>query len=445
MSRSRIALAGSWLLVVLVGAAIYLHLRHEPFHFDAAGYVGAAQDIRAGELGRSWGWVEIRTYGYPLMLSGTLVVAEALHVAPITVIFALQWVLLVGSAWLAANSLFQAPRTRLLAFVAVAANPLLVVYSAQALTEAATLPCILFATAALGRSVHARSAATSVGWLAAGAFASGFALAIRPGNIAVPICYVIAALLSLIWPRRRHSLRVTSISAALVMAAVLVPIAPQAWINWQHFQVISVLPVADIQSQQFVLGTQNIRYATNVAGCGNAMLTFTTPFVNDVPADASTGDILRFYALNWPDGPETAALHLFSGLDPRPFLTYQASFGVWYERILQAATLALLALACFGVARAPWSRRRVGADVVFLGAVTLFSTAILATSQAELRFGLIPITAVSLLAASGAARLRKPSLRTALVVAAGFATALLLWFALSDLVLTRSVDWMACR
>jgi len=445
MARKWIWPAAAWAVVVVAGVVIFAGMRHQPLYWDAAGYVSFGTDIHAGGLFHAWPWATLRTYGYPLFIAWMLSIAHVTHLEVLTVIFAVQWALLVGSAWLAARALFRSPRTRLIAFVAVAANPLLVVYSTQALTEGVTLPCVLFSTAALGCAVRARSGPIAAAWLAAGAVTSGFALVVRPGNVLVPVCYVVAALVALVWTTHRRSWLAIAVSGAAVLVGIAVPLAPQAVLNWHDYRVMSVLPVTDLASLQAGLGMKNIRYATNVAQCGDPSMAFPNQFVLPRPLDTSRAGIATFYALDWPVGPETAALHVFSGLDPRPFLTYQVAFGAWYERPLQGFTVALLGLACLGLARAPWSRRRITPEVAFLGAVTVASVGILATSQTELRFGVILVTAVSLLAASAVARLRRPSLLRCVGVLAVFGVTLLLWFVVSDLILASSPAWVSCR
>jgi hypothetical protein len=96
----------------------------------------------------------------------------------------------------------------------------------------------------------------------------------------------------------------------------------------------------------------------------------------------SKAEAMRYYGLDWPAGPLTAAAHVFSGLDPRPFLIDQHDFGARYERWLQALTVALLILAGVGVGdvwhalrHGGWRRRP---EAVFLGAVAFLATGILA-------------------------------------------------------------------
>lgn len=444
MARKRIVVSFAWLAVAVVGGAIFYHLRHQPFYYDAYGYVAAAQGIREQGLLSEWPGSVLRSYGYPVALTAPLMAADALRIAPLAAIFIFQWTLFAGSAWLAATTLFDARRTQLIAFVAVAGNPLLVLYTAQALTEALTLSCILFSVAALGRAVRTSSHPARAAWLAAGAVTASYALAVRPGNLLVPICYLVAAIVALFWRRNQRAWLALSASAVVVLVGVVAPLVPQMMVNWHNYEIVSPLPATDISAGQSVGGIRNIRYATNVSTCGEPVALFVNPLAGPTSMDMPRSEVIKFYALNWPNGPETAAMHIFSGLDPRPYLTYQVSYGVWYERILQGFSLAVLCLAGFGLVRAPWSPRRIRPDLIFLGATTLASVAILAVSQVELRFGVVLVTALSILAAGGAARLRKPTLHIGVAIGVAYAIALLAWFVVSDLILATSAQWQAC-
>jgi hypothetical protein len=444
MQRNRKLTVAAWVVVVVVGALICYLLRHQPFYWDAKGYVESSIGIRSGGLLSAWPFAAVRTYAYPLALNIPLIAADVLHISPVAAIFVFQWTLFVGSAWLVANTLFDAPRTRLFAFIAIAANPLLVVYTPQALTEALTLTCILFGTAALGRAYRAHSPVSKAAWLTAGALAAGFALAVRPGSIFVPVCYGVGAVFVLFLSRRRLSRLALATSAVLTLVGVGVPLAPQVMVNWHNFELVSVLPETDIAEIQLDYGLHLLRYATNVSTCGPAPMYFTNPLAGQTGSEISKTEIIKFYALKWPNGPETAAIHVFSALDPRPFLTYQTAYGAWYERALQAFTLAIIGLAGLAIAKAPRSIRRIRPDVVFLGAAALCSLAVLTVSAVELRFGSILVTSLSVLAASGAARLKKPRVAVGIAVAIAFAFALLTWFAFSDLILATSPNWFPC-
>jgi hypothetical protein len=438
----------AWCVVLGVGLVTYYQLRNQPFYYDASAYVSSAQAIREHGLFSAWPNSDFRTYGLPLFLSVALRVAAPLHVGANTAVFGIQWVLFVGAAWLASRALFRAERTRLTAFVAVAANPLLVVYTAHALTESLTLTCVLFAAAGLGLAAREARRAAAAGWLTAGAAASSCAMALRPASLLIPGCYAVAAAVSLFQGRPRRSWGAMAATAGLVLVALAAPLAPQVAINEINYDKLTPLPVYDLAGLQAAGGIRLIRYASNVSSCGTPGMEFVNPTQPKLADPVTRRVMLRYYALDWPNGPRTAALHVFSGFDPRPFLLDQHDFGIWYERVYQALTVALLFLAFAGLPAAWRGRRRpdgaLRMDAVFLAAAAACALAILATSAAEYRFGMIPLTAVSLLAPVGAYRLLAFRRRSGVLLAIGYVAGIVAWIALSDWVLTTSTTWMQC-
>ena len=448
LHRNTAPVAVVWLLVCAVGVITFYWLRNQPFFYDANGYMIESKGISDHGLLSKWPYSDIRSYGYPWFLTGSRALARALHHGPHAGVFMTQWPLFVASAWLAANSLFSATRTRLLAFASVAANPLLVVYSAQAFTESVTLSCVLFATAALARAARAGGRPAASAWLVAGAAVSSYAVAVRPGSLLLPVCYALGAavvLLRLVGRMRRIAVAATALS---VLAALVLPLLPQVIINHRHYHSSSPLPTYDLAKLQAEAGMTITRYMSNVSTCGGVGIKIANPNPPAVPANANTLDAVRYYTLTWPGGPEMVLLHLFSGFDPRPFLIDQHDFGARYERVLQIFTIALLFLAGLGLRRAIRLLRdqqgRIRIEVAFLAVVTVVFLGVLATSAAEYRFGAVPLITVSFLAAFGASQRWRPSWQTAALVGAGFVGALLLWVTLSDLVLSSSPIWQQC-
>lgn len=154
ITRDGIAVAVVWLVAAAAGVITYYQLRNQPFVHDANGYALAARSLADRGLLAEWYISDIRTYGYPLFLAGAFKVGGVLHVGDSTALFLLQWPIYVGSAWLVATSVVRDRRRQLFAFLSLAANPLLIVYTAQAFTETLSLTCLLFATASLGRASH---------------------------------------------------------------------------------------------------------------------------------------------------------------------------------------------------------------------------------------------------------------------------------------------------
>jgi hypothetical protein len=445
----RAASVVAWLLVLAVGAFTYFALRHQPFYYDAAGYMAESKGISDHGLFSKWIYSDSRSYGYPFFLTGVLRLARLIHEGAQTGVFITQWPLFAGSAWYATRGLFQSRRTRLIAFVAVAANPLLVVYSAQAFTESLTLSCILFAIAAICRAMRSQRRIATALWLAAGAAVSSYAVVVRPGSLVVALCFALAAAGVLLWPRGPRRWAPISATAALVLVAMIVPLIPQVVINHRHYHSDSPLPTYNLSGLQARYGLIYVHYIGNVSTCGANAFGVPNPHPVNVPANETSLDALRYYTTTWPAGPEMVVLHVFSGLDPHPFLIDQHDYGTRYERFLEAFTVALLFLAGIGLMRAVRCLREPGGrfrmDALFVGLVTLAFLGILATSAVEYRFGAYPLLGASLLAALGASRTwRRPRWQTIVLVGAGYCATLLLWVTLSDLLLSTAPQWVQC-
>ena len=278
MVRGKTAFTATWLAVLIVGIVTYFELRDQPFFYDANSYVLAAHGIAEKGLLNNWYHAELRTYGFPVFLIGAFKVAQWLHISPTSGIFAMQWPIFVGSAWLASTSLFRSDRTRLIAFAAIAANPLLVVYVAQALTESLSLTCVLLAVAALGRAARAGRPTVRAAWLVTGATASSFAMEVRPGNLLIPVFFTLAAAGVLRWTNVKCRWPANVATAMVVSAALLVPLVPQVLVNHHNYQRLTPFPVFDLAGLQASEGVSLIRYASNVSpDCGEAALRFLNP------------------------------------------------------------------------------------------------------------------------------------------------------------------------
>jgi hypothetical protein len=240
------------------------------------------------------------------------------------------------------------------------------------------------------------------------------------------------------------------------VVGLAVPMAPQMVINERQFDQVSVLPVYQLADLQGRAGMQILRFATNVSGCGEVAVGFPNPYVADPPAAqgarvATTNDALRFYATDWPEGPATALLHVFSGLDPRPFATYTTRVGAPYEPALQVGTVMLLLLAGIGavaMSRSTARGRRTGGALepapAFLALAVVGTAALLAYSAAEYRFGVLLLTVAGLLVVPGVREVASWRRGGLLALALGAVAAVIGWLMLSAWVLGQSPTWQQC-
>jgi hypothetical protein len=185
-------------------------------------------------------------------------------------------------------------------------------------------------------------------------------------------------------------------------------------------------------------------------------MVFNNPFASNLSGitGEGTGGLALFYLANWPEGPATALLHVFSGLDPHPFLTYVTVINAPYEPVLQVLTVLLLGVAGVGSAakaQALWHRSRTEGLLAstepayaYLALIVLGTVAILGYSAAEYRFGVLVLTVAGLLAVPGALRLASWRRGGLLAFAFGVAAGSIDWIALSVWVVQTSEVWRTC-
>ena len=450
--------AGLSLLGLAVSLAMALVVRHlaHPFPaYDSAGYLQAAQGIRTNGLISAWPNNVLRTYAYPGFVAACWAIGEQFGVYVFTSVFVAQWVLLVSGAALVATSLTRRPLLRLGLFLTVAANPLVLVHCAYVLSDSLPVSLTLLAAGAImraRRAVCARAgqdaSLAATAWLAGAGAAVGFAVMTRPAAVPFVAAFLIALVL---WVglRRRVVVRVHEAIPGLVL--LIVPLLPQLLINWRYFGRLSVFPTEDLSGIQARAGVDILRFATNVSGCGRPDMTFLNPRAPGVQV-ATPGEAARYYLGDWPAGPITAFLHVFSALDPRPFLTYVFEPGARYELLLQVLTVGLVVLAGLElVLRArgaggwrSWRRWHERPGHVFLALCGLGALAVSGYSATEYRFGVFAVTCISLLAARGLSRVPSLGGRALIGLAIGTVAVLGLWFALSAYVVGLSPTWQTC-
>ena len=133
---------------ILVAQAFFIRLLHYPSCCDAGAYVQAARDIEANGLFSKYVFSDLRTYAYPLFLSGVIDLANFLRLPFTLVVFELQ----LGFYVLAALALRRViARQNLVAaqicFCGILFNYYCLLYTPERLTESLSLSLLLVAAA----------------------------------------------------------------------------------------------------------------------------------------------------------------------------------------------------------------------------------------------------------------------------------------------------------
>lgn len=205
------------------------------------------------------------------------------------------------------------------AVAAVAAHPLALLYPGYFLTEslAFSLGTILMALGIAAWSGHGGAAV----WIAGGVLC-GAMITVRPASVFVlPVWgLVVARGLS-----RRQWL------ASLGLVALLLPLAPQWWINRTYHNQSTPLVASSIARGMQVMGILNSKYATAMIPGMEPPILYVNPMLVDEPL--ARQDPVAWYRAHPAAGFGTWALHLFNTLDqdlPLPFVRdLDPAYGPW--------------------------------------------------------------------------------------------------------------------
>lgn len=312
-----------------------------PNVFDAAGYYRIAQQMVAGGILTNHDLSDVRLYGYPAFLSFILRWANAWGWNERVLGFAMQLGLhlaaAAGLAWALANCGVRGWAWRT-AVAMVAAHPLTLVYPGYFLTEslAFSLGTVFLSLAVLAWERRGGAAVWVAGGLILGAM-----MMVRPASVfLLPIWGLVVGrgLLQRQW------------LATLGLLAILLPLAPQWWINWTYHKQSTPLVASSIARGMQVMGILNAKYATAMIPGLEPQVVYVNPLLVDEPR--ARQDPLAWYRSHPVEGFGTWALHLFNSLDqdlPLPFVRdLDPPYGPWVSAanwaVVSLGLLSLLAV-----------------------------------------------------------------------------------------------------
>jgi hypothetical protein len=326
LTISKLPHRGYWFSTALVALTIAffwsLETLRTPNVFDAAGYVRIAEHMRTNGVFSNHELSDVRLYGYPAFLRWVLSFAQLTGVNDRLLGFALQlglhFAASIGLAWSLSRCGVRGWAWRA-AVAAVMAHPLALLYPGFFLTESLAF--------SLGTTLLALAIAAwerrggAVVWIAGG-LVCGAMIVVRPASVFVLPVWVLVAARGLI---RREWL------AALGLAAVLLPLAPQWWMNRTYHSQSTPLVASSIARGLQVMGILNSKYATAMIPGMEPPILYANPFLVDEPL--ARQDPVVWYQTHPAAGLATWALHLFNTLDqdlPLPFVRDLApAYGPW--------------------------------------------------------------------------------------------------------------------
>lgn len=416
------------LLAVVFAWACYVVQAKNPWCCDFGSYVEIAhQYTLRGLIPDTSG---TRLYGYPAVVAFALWIGRALHADLLGLLYVLQ----VGT-YLVAVTGFSHHVWRCYSefagrafFFALVGNVFIYPYLTVPLADGVSVAALVFAAWAVCRIVdgHLRDAdrrgPVAPAWLAFG-LVLGFVVMLRPANIG---WIGVALPLGMLAARRDGAWVVVSLAA--FVSGYALAVAPQVWLNWQHFDRLGFLPPRDIGTEQLQWGLQWVKYATRVDPL--SQLTYINPF-------APSGTPGLGWYFNGFEGVRLFALRMAAAIDIDHLFPYVTSLSGSRSQVVRSLAHALAFWGVAGVcalgARVRVSRRIDARIATFMACIVLFVlawAAVHATTAYENRFSLPVLTLLLPAVAMRIATVRLRERREQLLLGA-FLVYVALWWPLS--------------
>jgi hypothetical protein len=418
-------------VAVIVAHAFLLHTCLFPSAWDAAQYLTIGRDFAEHGLFRKFEGSDLRSYGYPFVLSVVVRAAAWTGLSFVALVFLLQFIAYGAAAFFVRAALAPfSPLAARIAFCGMLVNYYVLIYTPETLTESVSLTLLVFA-AGFWVSLWRNGLAA---WpLFAGSFIVGFALVVRPANLFMVAAWVFGIVI-IAW-RRRPVARHVAIHAAILLVALLLPMTPQIRNNFVHYGKMTPLVTADIGTFQQLVGILNVKYATAMPPVPQPSVYYNNPFYEG--SNLLEAPPWSWYSSHPLRGIATVALHTFNLTDQDLLFTYSRDLTPWYRVPLGIVNHAAVALGLLGLILLGRQLRTAGeprgrdAYVVLL-AVLVSNWTLYAWTAVEMRFGSVLLLILFPLAAYALTRVMAArSLRMTAAVALGTAAYVVLALTLS--------------
>jgi hypothetical protein len=360
-------------LAIIIAFSFYLAWLDFPILHDAAGYVRAAKEIRANGLFSKYELSDIRTYGWPLLLSWLIRLSDSTSLPLRAVAFEFELLFHLFACYMFR---FAIQRTtlpqavgRALA-ISLLLNPLVLIFTSYLLTESVSFSLLILLLAASAYLTAATNTGRIYRAVSLGSLVLGSSIMIRPTNVCMaPVWWgVVAATLWRLHPRRAKTLFVVGLTILLTF----LPMAPQWLNNVTYYHRATPLLANNVSNLGVLVGIRLIKYATAEAPNLDPRVMYENPFFGSEPFDPASP--LSWYVNHPLKGLATIGLHIFNLLDQdQPFPYTPTLLPAYYP----AAALANMLLVCFGligVLVAGWRvfhRQCVGAPLYGVAVATL--------------------------------------------------------------------------
>jgi hypothetical protein len=251
--------SGIFVAAILVMAAIsyyfFLLQQKYPPCCDAVSYAGIAAHLDS--IGFLKSQIPLRTFAYPLFLSGVAKISAVYGIKYPLVIFILQlsiYIVAVANVMLLIAEKITSNVLKSVLLSLLCCNIYVAPYVSVALTDSLYLSLCLIVLTNICRLLS--NVESKFNLMATTVFLTALAIVVRPAAIWLvgPLIFCLSVL---VISKKTDYLRLIS---ALAIAAI--PLGVQIFINYNKFDVFTFFPATDLGAAQIEWGIKNLKYAT---------------------------------------------------------------------------------------------------------------------------------------------------------------------------------------
>lgn len=317
--HQRLYMIGSLIIAIGLSTLFYKHALTFPSCCDASQYVAMAHHFETYGLSANAPHSDVRTFGYPWLISLVSRVAVTMGVPLLAAVFVVQLAMYFGCVAFLYRLISRSfgPAAGAAVFYGLTFNVLLLPYLSLTLTDGMSVILLLCAAALLiGLSTDERPRMVALRAVALG-LVVGFAVVVRPANLWFGALVVIGALLvfrkrgrDASRPPEARSIRGAIIFVVIAVIAGFLATMPQSALNWARARQATPLPIYDLKSKQLDAGVRYIKYATSMVGGATGLF-----YKNPLYVETKGQHGLEWYFHEPLRGSATVALRMFAGFD----------------------------------------------------------------------------------------------------------------------------------
>lgn len=411
-SQQQIIFGGTLVTIVSLAMAGFClqYFSHYPsvgFAGDSWAYENYARRFR--EFGFLYDFGSIRTYGYPAFIYLVSFIPGAHQNISLTVGI-VQYLLFAGGTLALSMQVWSTShRVAIAIYAGLMLNVFVLSIVLDVLTDALSVPTFIWLLVILQVALRARSTGAVLALLLIGSLIASLSIMIRPANVCIFVGWAIAVPVAL-WPRyRRGAIAIFGIG---IVAGAVIAWGPQLAYNIWTWGEASVFPVCQLGGIQALYGIAMVRYDTIGLPGSSEQFFYANPFSTN---DTIEGSPLRWYLMQPVNGALTILIRHFMGFDINHLFTYVVG-GFGNERYI--TRFVAWAVFLFGLLNVGRIKNLPLPELLFVATTVIMVLMFNSVSAVEIRFNILPIAALGVLAALWIISPTRRKARTLIVIAA---------------------------